>query len=147
MLSLHPGADVLKTPEHTPEDIAKDFKEALDSLQRRNYTSAGMMFRKVLQRSTTRLATRQEDLAVKGVGLEKRLDKLAEKHLITPAMKEWADIIRVGGNEATHEEDEVFSEDEALAMKEFAEVFLLYAFTLPKRVELATQEGEPDADA
>ena len=143
----YPKPESVSVPEHTPKDIAKDFSEAADSLQRQNFTSAGMMFRKVLQRSTTRLATGQEDLDLTGVRLEKRLGKLAENHLITPAMKEWADIIRAGGNDATHEEDEVFSEDEALAVKEFTEVFLLYAFTLPKRVELATQEVEPDADA
>ena len=49
-------------------------------------------------------------------------------------MKAWADIIRWDGNEATHEEDEVFEEQDATRMRDFTEVFLLYAFTLPGRV-------------
>ena len=122
-----------EAPMHVPEDIARDFKEAVDNMRRRNWTSAGMMFRKVLQRSTTSLAPEGVDFL--RVNLMGRIDTLADKHFITPAMQDWAQIIRLDGNEATHEEDEVFSEHKASQMRDFTELFLIYAFTLPARVE------------
>ena len=62
-------------------------------------------------------------------------------------MKEWADQIISDGNEAAHGEDETFTREDAEQIKEFTELFLIYAFTLPERVRQAKpaeQEGEPE---
>ena len=142
MLAIYPEPQATVAPEHVPEDIAQDFTEAVDNLRRKNWTSAGMMFRKVLQRSTTSLAPEEVNFTDKK--LAPRIKILADRHLITPAMKAWADIIRWDGNEATHEEDEVFEEQDAIRMRDFTEVFLLYAFTLPGRVEAFSEQTGPD---
>ena len=68
------------------------------------------------------------------MNLVQRIDELNERRLITPAMKDWAHAIRLEGNDATHEEDEDFSEHQAIWMKEFTELFLIYSFTLPARI-------------
>ena len=140
-IAIHPEPQESDAPEHVPEYIARDFKEAADSLRLQNWTSAGMMFRKVLQRSTTILAPKEVNFT--GKTLATRISMLADRHLITPAMKAWADIIRWDGNEATHEEDEVFEEEHATRMRDFTEVFLLYAFTLPGRVEAFSEQTDP----
>lgn len=50
-------------------------------------------------------------------------------------------MIRLEGNEAAHEEEQ-FTQEKATPMKEFTELFLLYAFTLPARVAGARQKDD-----
>ena len=132
LLELHPKPPKTDAPEHVPNKIAQNYEEAMDNLQRQNWTSAGIMFRKVLERSTLELAPDGTDFGQ--MSLFKRIDALAERHAITPAMQEWAHIIRDRGNEAAHEE---FDKASAKQIQGFTEIFLIYAFTLPTRVEQA----------
>ena len=140
--AIHPDPQQTRAPDHVPEDIARDFEEALDNLRRQNWTSAGMMFRKVLQRATSRLAP--EGINFRAMKLVQRIENLDKERLITPAMKEWAHKIRLDGNEATHEEDEGFSDDQAKLMREFAELFLIYSFTLPARIAASNRATESE---
>ena len=138
LMKVRPKPQPVAVPEHLPELIARDYKEAADSLRRQKFTSADMMFRKVLQRATTALATTAEPkITVQGLKLHARIDTLAYHQLITPAMREWAHLIRLDGNEANHEEDVVFEQSDAEQIQAFTELFLIYAFTLPERVKLA----------
>ena len=121
---LYPQSPEVLAPEHTPENIARFYKQAQDALRRKNFDSAGAMCRKTLD-----VATKSLDSTLKG-DLKPRIDKLAETHKITPAMKEWAHVVRLDGNEAVHDE-EPFGEEDAKQLASFTELFLLYAFTLP----------------
>ena len=143
LIEMHPKIAELKAPEHVPDDVAQDFIEALDGLRRENWTSAGLMLRKVLQRSTTMLAP--GDARFAHMTLMARVDELAERHLITPAMREWAHIIRLDGNEAAHREDEAFTRCAVTQMKDFTELFLIYAFTLPERVHLYRNQSSHES--
>ena len=138
MIAMHPKPYSIGAPEHVPIGIAQDYKEASDSLRRENFTSAGLMFRKVLEQATLALAPDQGGIRKKR--LLDRIDALAGQHLLTPSMRDWAHIIRLEGNEAAHEEQ--FTQERATQMKEFAELFLLYAFTLPTLVKEAHQKAE-----
>ena len=131
---LSPPPPEQYVPEYLPEELSQGYREALDSLRRGNWVSAGMMFRILLERSTTQLEP--EGVNFKGMGLVARINALAEQHIITPAMKDWAHIIRLDGNVAAHEGREAFEEKMATQMKDFAELFLVYAFTLPARVAI-----------
>ena len=143
VLVVHPKPQPLAIPEHLPEKIAGDYKEAADSLRRRNFTAAGMVFRKVLQRATTALAP--DGLDLRGARLRDRIDRLTDRHLLTPAMREWAHQIRDDGNDATHEENVVFEQSDAEQIQAFTELFLIYAFTLPERVRLARPKNAKSA--
>ena len=138
LVNLIPKPASNQPPNHVPEAIAQDYKEAAASLLTQRYTAAGMMFRKVLQRATTALATAAE-LDFQRIPLRDRIDQLADQHLITPAMRDWGHLIRLEGNSATHDEDEVFEQSDAEQMQAFTELFLIYAFTLPERVKLARE--------
>lgn len=94
-----------------------------------NFDAAGMMFRKTLEAATKIL---DADLA--GKTLVKRVDALTSSGKLTEDMAKWAHEVRLGGNDAAHEE-EPFSMEEALALKNFIENFLRYVFTLPAAVE------------
>ena len=154
VLAVHPKPQPLDIPKHLPEEIAVHYREAVDTLRHRNFIAAGMVFRKVLQLATTALATdvkRATDVEDEGsktesiadwfrrkkLKLGQRVDALADQNLITPAMRDWADQIRIDGNEATHGEEKPFTQTDSEQMKAFTEVFLMYAFTLPESVKLA----------
>ncbi len=120
--------------------MARDYREAMKSLQHKNFTSAGMMFRKVLKRATTSIGPDSKNFKEKR--LKARIKSLADQQMLTPAMAEWADFLRDEGNEATHEEEEEFTPEQAKQMQEFTELFLTYAFTLPARVAAAQEKAE-----
>lgn len=78
----------------------------------------------------------------------KRLAWLHENHRITPDMKDWADHVRIEGNEALHDEED-YNEVDAKTLRLFTEMFLKYVFEMPGEVEAFRLEaGEavaPDA--
>ena len=138
---VHPAPPAEDAPKHTPDPIAKDFKEGLRCLRRGDFNAAGMMFRKTLQRATTALAkTAGMTPPFKAkTQLQHRIDALAQGGHLTDSMRALAVAIKLDGNEAAHEEDQEFDKDAATQTREFTELFLLYAFTLPERVKLASQ--------
>ena len=127
--SMWPRSDKKKGPADTPEKVAAAYDEASESLKRGNWNSAGMMFRRALE-----LATLQLDRGLAGKKLAARIDALAEANKVTPSMKEWAHIVRLDGNAAVHEEEEI-DENTANGLQSFTETFLIYAFTLPAMVK------------
>ena len=66
--------------------------------------------------------------------LYNRIEKLEKTQLITPNLKDWAHIIRDDGNVAAHEEQPVTKEF-AEEIFSFAEMFLMYSFTLPNMIK------------
>ncbi len=56
LIAIHPKPQPIDVPEHVPDGIANDYKEAADNLRRQHFTSAGIMFRKVLEWATTEIA-------------------------------------------------------------------------------------------
>ena len=96
-------------PRYLPdEEIKREYKQAVNCVRQGNFEAAGTMFRKVLQRATTALAAGNEITFKERENLPSRINKLAQKNLITPAMRDWAHQIRDDGNEATHGEDGSF---------------------------------------
>ncbi len=140
LIDVYPKPQPVDAPEHVPEDIAQDYKEAMDSLRRQKFTSAGMMLGRVLEQATMQLAP-PDQAEFARLRLEKRIDSLADLQLLTPAMREWAHLIRLDRNFAVHDADPV-DEPTARQMQSFTELFLLYAFTLPARVEKARRKTD-----
>ena len=130
-IEIYPKQASIFAPEHVPDRIAKNYTEACDSLRRQSFTSAVMMFRKVLERSTRELAPKGATISD---NLFKRIEELAQQNAITEAMRDWAHVIRLDGNEAVHDEDP--DKDAATQIQQFTELFLLYCFTLPERVRI-----------
>ncbi len=127
---MHPKPEGLNVPEFLPPRVDEEFREGADGLKHGNYNSAGIMFRRALERATDEI---MKDEA-KGKTLFERIRILGETRKITEAMQEWADAIRIGGNRAAHEEQR-YDNDSATQLRNFTEMFLTYAFTLPERVK------------
>lgn len=123
----YPLAHATTSPKHLPVNIEKFFLQAANSLKSGNLDASSMMSRKVLEVSV-------KALNPDGNGsLYSRIEQLADSGKITEELKDWAHIIRDDGNEAAHEEEPVTAEftEEILS---FAEMFLMYTFTMPGMV-------------
>lgn len=125
-------------PEDTPVTVAAYFEQGTSSLQSGNFDAAGMMFRKTLETATKIL---DEKLAKKP--LVQRIDALATAGKITPDLAKWAHEVRLGGNDAAHE-DEPFTLEESQDLRNFIENFLRYAFTLPSAVKRRSKPLESE---
>ena len=143
LIGIAPDLPSTGAPQHTPPNVARSFEQAKDNLPK-NRDAAGMMFRKALD---TGLKHKFPDL--KEEKLAVRIKKAAEAHKLTPDLADWAHQIRIDGNDATHEEEEV-SPETVESLSTLTEMVLLYLFTLPgmleearKRAESSTSEEQP----
>lgn len=118
-----PRADPPVAPAYTPDRVARYFLQAVRTHRAGDYDAAGAMCRKAIEAGIFAL-----DEKLTGA-LMKRIDALAAAHEITPALQQWAHAIRLDGNEAVHGDD--FTDDQAEQIVSFAELFLMYVFTLP----------------
>lgn len=126
------------TPEHLPASVDKAYRAA-----EKNYTipdcedATAMLYRRAID-----IAIREKHPEIKGL-LAPRIAQLTKLGLLPPAMKDWADQIRLIGNDGAHEPEGVSLED-LKPMRGFTEAFLRYFITLP--FEVALRRGEIDAD-
>jgi hypothetical protein len=130
ILELWPETEAASAPDHVPDALSNFYRQGIRALTAESWDAAGMMFRKVL------------DVATKGLHpqsakkpLMKRIDEMRSNGALTQDLAEWAHEIRSEGNDAAHEE-EPFTEEDARSLKDFCEYFLVYTYTLPKRIEL-----------
>ena len=123
-------------PKHLPGNVESFFNQAMNNLPK-HFDAAGAMFRKALD---VGLKVKFPDLQGR---LIDRIKRAAEAHDLTPELAEWADRIRLDGNEASHGQ-EPLSEQDAQRLYEFTHLVLLYLFTLPNM--LARAKGtDPEA--
>lgn len=135
-LKIYPIPDTPLSPEHTPEHIRRDYDEAMSGLSQGNFTSAGIMFRRVLEKAASELLSSNAGDS-DGSRLYDRIKILAEMKLITPEMEQWSHHIRLEGNDAAHQD---FSKERAEELKEFIDIFLISAYTLPERMKRASNK-------
>ncbi|NIH74432.1 hypothetical protein FHV99_001639 [Ochrobactrum sp. P20RRXII] len=128
-------------PQHLPAEVEKAFKGA----ERNFFMEDGEDAAAMLYRRSLDIAIRIKYPEMKGL-LAPRIAELTKKGLLPPQMKEWADHIRLIGNDGAHEPEGVSKED-LDPMRYFTEAFLRYFITIPFQVSLHRGEidenGEP----
>lgn len=134
VVNIWPRITALAAPRHTPEPVSRRFIEGEDAYQRRRWNSAVAMYRSALD-----IATKALDGVPEKLSFYNRLIWLHENHQITQQMKDWADHVRVEGNDALHDPEE-FGEQDARPLRLFTETFLRYLYELPG--EVAEFRGE-----
>jgi hypothetical protein len=127
------------SPEFVPENVESFFRQGVENLAAERWDAAGAMFRKTLD-----VATKIVSPDLRNLTLFKRIEQLVENGLLTSAMGDWSHEIRIDGNDAVHD-DEPESEHDARAAYKFTEAFLIYAFSLPQRVELNRAKRTPSS--
>lgn len=135
---MWPKVEPIGAPKHTPPPVAKRFTEGEQAYSRENWISAVAMYRSALD-----IATKSMEGVPPGLKLVKRLQWLHDNHRITPDMKDWADHVRVEGNDALHDPEDVDAAD-ARSLRLFTETFLKYVYELPG--EVSEFRSTPNSD-
>ena len=139
---LTPSSRKISPPPHTPENIGRFYEQAMLSLAGGSYDAAGSMFRKTLD-----TGLKEKFPEIPG-NLYTRIQAAAADYKLTPDVAEWANHIRMEGNQAVHD-DEPYTPAQAKELQVFTELMLWYLFELPGRLAEARQvaASEEDADA
>lgn len=128
-----PSMPVHKAPEDVPERVETAFIDGLDVLSQGRWTLAAGSFRTTLDRATKLLWKEAEQNEDWPKDLSPRIQALRSKLDLPWAITDWAHQVRIVGNEIHDLED--VTEDDAKDIAHFAEVFLTYTYTMPKRLE------------
>ena len=140
--TVWPAPPSLLIPENLPTDVERIYVQAERNFPvTGNEEAAGTMYRKALDVSLKIIAP-----DVTGV-LKSRIAKLVSKNLLTPSRGEWADQIRLLGNDTAHELDQP-TREELEALRNFSDLVLRYLFTLPalvaaRKAPVAAQTAAP----
>ena len=127
---IQPRAAVSEIPDHLPPAVAKAFKEGCDILGK-SHSGACAQFRKALE-----LGLKDKSPEIDAWKLERRIEKMANEGLLTEALKDWAHKLRLDGNGAVHDLEDI-SREAAQEMESLTRFVLMYLFTLPESVRLA----------
>jgi len=125
---IFPRTNLNETPAGTPENVARAFVQAAGSRAATHFDAACSMYRKSME-----LALRAFSPDIDAWKIEKRIDRMASEHRITPELQTWAHELRLDGNEAVHGEEEATAEI-ADQMHELCKFLLIYLYTLPAEV-------------
>lgn len=130
--SIHrvwPSVTSIDVPIAVPERVARNFVEAAESRKARHWNAACGIYRRCME-----IALKEFAPNVEAWKLEKRIDKLAAEHRITPDIQKWAHELRLDGNEALHG-DEDATEEMVDQMHHLTYFLLTYLYTLPNQIE------------
>lgn len=114
--------------EATPENVLKPYIEAEKSFESGLFSAAASCYRKAMER-----AVRHVNPDATGM-LNARIRGLEKLQILPHHMIELLDQVRLFGNSSMHEDDEDPTYEDCEAAREFAYLFLRYAFTLPAMV-------------
>lgn len=132
----YPRVQTFAAPEHVSASVARCLIQASDAAARKHHDAAGSMYRKAID-----LATKELDVQLAGKKLAARIEALHTAGKLTTDLKDWAHQVRLDGNDAAHDEEELTADD-IKALASFSELFLTYTFTLPRRI--AALKGNED---
>jgi hypothetical protein len=134
----YPGTMPSAIPSHTPTPLDRYFSQAADALLSGHSDASGAMSRKVVDVSTQQLL---KEGSKKYGNIRDRIDALAATNLLRPELKDWAHQIRLGGNDAAHDQDP-YTIEEASELLSFVELYLTYVYSLPGRLKTRRDAAE-----
>jgi hypothetical protein len=111
-----------------PEPLKAAYEEALACFKSKAYTATAIMCRKTLEGICI-------EHGAKGRNLVSSLKELKDKGVIENRLYEWADALRISGNEAAHDVSVTISAEDAGDILEFTNALLEYVFTFHDRFE------------
>jgi hypothetical protein len=111
-----------------PKPIREAIEEAQACFRAKAYTATAIMCRKTLEGLSV-----AHDVRAKG--LLAALRELKDRGVIEQRLFEWADALRISGNEAAHDVDVSVAAEDARDLLEFSTALLEYVFTFRDRFE------------
>lgn len=127
-----PGGVVFPAPRRlsptVPQPLAREWQEARTCFDSKAYAACVVMVRRTLEGTC-------EFQGVANGTLAQRLTKLREEGLIDGTLAEWADALRIAGNQGAHFTGEAVSRQDAEDALAFGEALLDHIYVLRKRFE------------
>ena len=111
-----------------PAPIRSAYAEARSCFKAKAYTAAAIMCRKTLEAICAEHKATEKNLV-------SALKEMKEKGVIESRLYEWADALRISGNEAAHDVSVTVSAEDARDVLEFANALLEYVFTFRDKFE------------
>lgn len=142
LVKTYPEVAPSRCPEHTPDLLKRIFLQAANALKRGDPDASGAMSRKVVDVSTQLLLGEE---AQKYANIYQRIEALAATNTLTPDLKDWAHAVRLGGADAAHDLDP-FTQEEADELLDFAELYLMYVYSLPARLKLRRERAAAEKE-
>lgn len=124
---LYPPIEMGISPA-IPNSLRSAYDEARACFRAKAYTATAIMCRKILEgiADENKIATRN---------LASALKEMKEKGIIENRLYEWADALRISGNEAAHGVNSKLSPQDAKDILEFTHALLEYVFTFQEKFE------------
>lgn len=132
LLGTYPTPMPSRCPEHTPDALKRVFSQAANAHKRGDPDASGAMSRKVVDNSTQLLLGEESK---KYGTIYARIEALKDRNMLTADLAAWAHEVRLGGNDAAHDL-EPYTQDESDELLGFAELYLIYVYSLPERLKL-----------
>ncbi len=135
------GEAVLYPPEdnpinpNLPAPLKSAYAEAVSCFKSKAYTGTAMLCRKTLEGICA-------EYGVTGRNLVSNLKELKDRGIIENRLYDWADALRISGNEAAHDIKVTVSPEDARDILEFTNALLEYIFTFRDRFEQFKQRRE-----
>ncbi len=111
-----------------PDTVRNAYSEAISCFKARSYLATSIMCRKALEAMCKEHGTGRRNLA-------RALDHLRDQGIIEQRLFQWAEALRIAGNEAAHEIDAQIPRDDAKDILDFTEALLQYVFTFRDRFD------------
>lgn len=121
--SLETGASL-----EVPSAIRSVYEEARSCFRAKAFTATAIMCRKALEAIC-------EEHKIVARNLALALGEMRDKGIIESRLYEWADTLRITGNEAAHTAKATISAEDARDILEFTHALLEYVFTFRDRFE------------
>jgi hypothetical protein len=124
---LFPPEDNRVNPR-LPAPLKSAYSEAISCFKSKAYTATAIMCRKTLEGICV-------EHGAKGNNLVSNLKELKDNGVIENRLFEWADALRISGNEAAHDVTVTTSPEDARDILEFTNALLEYIFTFRDKFE------------
>lgn len=124
---LYPVGEFRINP-NIPELLRSAFVEAVRCYETEIYTAAAVMCRRTLDGFCVEKGASKKTLFA-------NLKELKEKDVINDQLYDWADLLRISGNEAAHDVSIAFSKEDARDLLEFTVAILDYSYSFQSRYE------------
>lgn len=127
LFCLYPRPDTRVNP-NLPAPLKAAYQEATSCYKAKAYTATAIMCRKTLEGICVEHGVTERSLV-------SSLKELKDRGVIESRLYEWANALRISGNEAAHDVNITISSDDAKDIIEFTNALLEYVFTFRDKFE------------
>jgi len=141
LVRMYPPPDPVAHPG-LPSTVSEAYEEAWSCFKARAFAATAVLCRKSLEAMCREQGVPKSKLA-------HELRELKERGVIETRLFEWAEALRIAGNEAAHDVSRSVSKQDATDILEFTDALLQYVFTFKHRFDefmkrRAEQTASPD---